>query len=109
MRLHFTRSGTGDDLLLLHGWGMNSAIWGGFLDALRSRFRVTLVELPGHGESGFDPECSSLQGWADAVLAVAPQRALWVGWSLGAQLAIQAALSVPERVTGLKSDFAKER
>jgi pimeloyl-[acyl-carrier protein] methyl ester esterase len=101
MNLHYTTSGTGEDLLLLHGWGMNSAIWGGFPDALADRFRVTRVELPGHGESGFDPERSSLEAWADAVLAVAPQRALWIGWSLGAQVAIQAALSAPERVTAL--------
>jgi pimeloyl-[acyl-carrier protein] methyl ester esterase len=80
---------------------MNSAIWGGFPEALAERFRVTLVDLPGHGESGFDPERSSLQEWADAVLGIAPERALWVGWSLGAQVAVQAALSAPERVAAL--------
>jgi pimeloyl-[acyl-carrier protein] methyl ester esterase len=101
MKLHYTTSGTGDDLVLLHGWGMNSAIWGGFLNALVERFRVTPVELPGHGESGFDPQRTSLEEWADAVLAIAPQQALWIGWSLGAQVAMQAALSAPERVSAL--------
>jgi pimeloyl-[acyl-carrier protein] methyl ester esterase len=101
MSLHCSTSGSGEDLVLLHGWGMNSAIWGGFLDALAERFRVTAVELPGHGESGFDPERVSLEAWTDAVLAIVPQRAIWVGWSLGAQLALQAALSAPERVTAL--------
>jgi pimeloyl-[acyl-carrier protein] methyl ester esterase len=101
MKLHCSISGSGDDLVLLHGWGMNSAIWGAFLETLAERFRVTLVELPGHGESGFDLQHTSLEEWADEVLAVAPQRAFWIGWSLGAQVAMQAALSAPERVAAL--------
>lgn len=101
MKLHCTTSGAGDDLVLLHGWGMNRAIWGGFLDILAERFRVTEIELPGHGESEYDPEHTSLGEWADAVLATVPERAIWMGWSLGAQVALQAALSKPERISSL--------
>ncbi len=101
MRLHSTTIGTGEDLLLLHGWGMNRAIWGDFPHALAERFRVTLVELPGHGGSGYDPVRTSLEAWAEAVLAMAPERAVWIGWSLGASIALQAALTQPERVSAL--------
>ncbi len=101
MKLHTASLGAGSDLLLLHGWGMNRAIWGAFPDALAERFRVTLVELPGHGESGYDPQRTDLKDWANAVLAAAPKRAIWMGWSLGAQMALQAALTEPERVTAL--------
>ena len=101
MKLHTATLGAGDDLLLLHGWGMNRAIWGAFPDALAERYRVTLVELPGHGESGYDPQCTALKDWAEAVLAVAPEQAIWVGWSLGAQVALQAALTEPKRVVAL--------
>ena len=79
MRLHNHTIGMGEDLLLLHGWGMNRAIWGGFPDALAERFRITLVELPGHGESEYDPACTSLDAWTEAALAVAPERAVWIG------------------------------
>ena len=101
MRLHSTTIGTGEDLLLLHGWGMNRAIWGGFPDMLAERFRVTLIELPGHGESEYDPANTSLEAWAEAVLAMAPERAVWIGWSLGAPIALHAALTKSERISAL--------
>ncbi len=101
MRLHTTTKGRGRELLLLHGWGMNSAIWGAFADSLAQQYRVTLVDLPGHGESGYDPEQESLDGWVAQLLAVAPEQAVWVGWSLGATLAQRAAVVAPQRLSGL--------
>jgi pimeloyl-[acyl-carrier protein] methyl ester esterase len=101
MKLNITTRGEGRDLLLLHGWGMNSAIWGAFGDSLAQQFRVTLVDLPGHGSSGYDPERSSLDEWVDMVLAVAPEQAVWIGWSLGSMVAQRAAVLAPQRLSGL--------
>ncbi len=101
MRLHTTTSGEGRELLLLHGWGMNSAIWGAFADSLAQGYRVTLVDLPGHGESDYTPELSSLDEWVEMVLEVAPEQAVWIGWSLGAMLAQRAAVVAPQRLSGL--------
>ncbi|MEN8177972.1 MAG: pimeloyl-ACP methyl ester esterase BioH [Pseudomonadota bacterium] len=94
------RKGNGPDMIFLHGWGMNSAVWGGFADRLAARYRVWLIDLPGHGESGYNAE-KTLEEWSQACLAVASQRAVWLGWSLGAEIAVQAALQAPERVTAL--------
>ena len=93
------------DLVLVHGWGMNAAVW----DTLPETFSTGLtrhpVELPGHGESPFGPLCeggsSALWAWADACLAAAPERAVWLGWSLGGLVAQAAALSAPERIQAL--------
>ncbi len=101
MRLQGHTTGTGPDLVLLHGWGMNAGVWQPVLDSLAARHRVTALELPGHGASPFDPSRTSLRDWAGACLAVAPREAVWVGWSLGAQVALQAALDEPARVRGL--------
>lgn len=92
--------GQGPDLLLLHGWGMHSGVWGEFAELLARDFRVTAVDLPGHGHSRAAND-ASLAGWTDAVLAVAPDHAHWLGWSLGAQVALQAAATRPERVKRL--------
>ena len=43
--------GHGPDLVMLHGWGMHSAVWSDWADALASEFRVHCVDLPGHGNS----------------------------------------------------------
>lgn len=98
--LYCERRGAGPPLVLLHGWGMNAAVWGPFADDLATDHELYLVELPGHGRS---PWCSgtTLQQWADACLAVAPPLAAWVGWSLGVMVALQATLTAPRRVRGL--------
>ncbi|MGD8957778.1 MAG: pimeloyl-ACP methyl ester esterase BioH [Chromatiaceae bacterium] len=100
MTLYHRQLGEGPDLLLVHGWGMNAAVWGPLPSELAQRFRVTVLELPGHGASEA-AEVADLADWAARCLEVAPPRAHWLGWSLGGQVALRAALDAPERVAGL--------
>ena len=87
-------------LVLLHGWGMNAGIWAGLREHLAPDWEIVALELPGHGEAPWEGE-TTLAAWAEAVLAAAPPRALWLGWSLGGLVALEAARRRPERVTGL--------
>lgn len=87
-------------LVLLHGWGLNAQVWDCIVPQLRSQFTLHLVDLPGYGRSsGFS--AMTLQEMAEYVLAQAPQRAVWLGWSLGGLVASKVALLAPERVSGL--------
>lgn len=89
-----------DDLVLLHGWGLNAGVWHNIAAELGSHFRLHLVDLPGYGRSrGFG--ALTLEQMAETVLAKAPERALWLGWSLGGLVASQISLLQPERVRGL--------
>ena len=97
MSLAFCTLGSGPELVLLHGWGMHSAVWLGFAERLAERYRVYLLDLPGHGNSPYREE-RTLAEWAWSCLEVAPERAAWLGWSLGAQIALQAALEQPHRI-----------
>lgn len=99
MTLWHDAQGSGPDLVLLHGWGMNAAVWEPLLPRLQQDFRVTRVELPGHGASPL--VSGGLRDWAEACLAVAPAQAVWLGWSLGGQVALQAALLQPQRISQL--------
>lgn len=85
-------------LILVHGWGMNNAVWTPFLPFLEDKYEVHCLELLGHGKNRSSKEIGqTLESWAMDVLAQAPQKAHWIGWSLGAQVVIKAALMQPER------------
>jgi len=89
--------GAGVDVVMIHGWGMHSGVWRPFAQTLSPCFRVTLLDLPGHGSSRAGADLS-LEGIAQALLANAPERAHWLGWSLGATLALYIAGHYPQRV-----------
>lgn len=100
MSLYCHQVGTGPPLVLLHGWGMNAAVWRPLLSDLAQCFSVNAIELPGHGASPV-ASTASLAEWAASCTAAAPPRAHWVGWSLGGQVALRAALDHPARISGL--------
>ena len=50
-RLYWQVSGQGDDIILVHGWGMNGAVWDKVASLLALHFRVHVVDLPGYGNS----------------------------------------------------------
>jgi pimeloyl-[acyl-carrier protein] methyl ester esterase len=108
MSLYHYRVGRGAELVLLHGWGMNAAVWEPLLPQLSADFAVSVIELPGHGES-LKAIAADLAEWARSCLAVAPARAHWIGWSLGGQVALRAALDAPARVGGLSLIAATPR
>lgn len=101
MSVYLESRGQGPDLVLLHGWGMNGAVWQPLVERLASDFCLQLVDLPGFGQSPPLPNGASLADWSQAVLDVVPEQAAWLGWSLGGLIASQAALQAPSRVSHL--------
>lgn len=91
----------GPDLVLLHGWGLHSGVWEATAAQLAQRFRVTLVDLPGHGLSPAPIGPYPLTTLAQALATTAPAQAVWIGWSLGALAAMQFTLLYPDRVSQL--------
>ena len=92
--------GAGPALVLLHGWAMHGGIFAPLVAALRARWTLHLVDLPGHGRARNDAMPLELDAVADALARELP-RAVWMGWSLGGLVALQVAQSHPERVRGL--------
>ena len=99
LKLHTTVTGDGPDLVLLHGWGLHSGVWSTVLPGLAARYRVTAIDLPGHGRS--PGRLGTLAQAAAAVLEAAPDAAHWLGWSLGGMIATAAAAQAPGRVSHL--------
>jgi len=93
MKLHAETAGRGPDLVLLHGWGLHSGIWTPLLPALTRCHRVTCIDLPGHGRSEATASRFGLDDAAAAAAELAPPGAAWLGWSLGGQVTMAAALA----------------
>jgi len=93
--------GSGPDLVLLHGWGLHAGVWDLLLPKLSAQFRVTRLDLPGHGRSRGLPMPDSLEALAQQVMATLPPRAVLLGWSLGGLVALRMALDAPQRIRGL--------
>lgn len=93
--------GEGKDIVLLHGWGLHSGIWQFLAQDLKDNYRVHLIDLPGFGRSPIPSADYNLELLTQQVLSVAPDKAIYVGWSLGGVVASQIAIDFPEKVEKL--------
>ncbi len=99
--IHYKTIGHGPEVVLLHGWGWHIDIWQVLLPQLKKQYRLTLVDLPGHGKSSIFNQDYSLENIAQEILNIAPKRATWIGWSLGGLVATWIAIKYPSRLEGL--------
>jgi 4,5:9,10-diseco-3-hydroxy-5,9,17-trioxoandrosta-1(10),2-diene-4-oate hydrolase len=108
-RVHYVEAGAGPVVLLLHGGGPGASGVSNYsrnIDALASRFRVVVPDMPGYGRSSkgvsradpFGDLATAMLGLLDALRV---PRAHVVGNSLGGACALRMALDRPERVARL--------
>jgi 2-succinyl-6-hydroxy-2,4-cyclohexadiene-1-carboxylate synthase len=101
--LHLEVSGTGEDLVLVHGFTQSARTWGRFGQVLAGRRRLLALDAPGHGSS-FAVEADLAAGaelMADAVAGAGAGPAPWLGYSMGGRFALHVALARPEAVSAL--------
>lgn len=103
--LQVTEMGAGGaSMVLVHGMGGTRTDWLPLLKRLKDRYKLVMVELPGHGTSPL-PEPFSLEAAADQVDSVIalqkPESTIVVGHGLGGMLALKAMARHPGRARGL--------
>lgn len=90
--LYSNTQGFGVDLVLLHGWGFNSELFNTLVDDYKNQYRITIIDLPGHGRSvNVD---GGLDEWCDEIIKILPKNPILLGWSLGGLLAIKIASKI---------------
>lgn len=101
MSLHVKSHGSGMPLLMLHGWGMHSGMWGGAVEKLAVRAQVHCVDLPGHGDSAPLPQGHTLDDLVHVLAGKFEEPLALCGWSLGGLVALRWAELYPQQITKL--------
>lgn len=102
--LHIESTGQGEDVVLLHGWGMHGAYWQGLVDGLKGQYRLHCIDLPGHGKSVYRDE-QSTEDFVTRILtsieSLTDQPFHLIGWSLGGLISQKMALLHAEKISKL--------
>lgn len=106
-RLRWRMEGSGPALVLLHGWPLDLDYWNPATDALAPRFTLLRFDRRGFGLSEGLPDIHRNAGDLHALLQAAGiGRAVLVGMSQGARLALHFARRFPRQVRALVLDGA---
>ena len=103
--MFLTSSGLHDasPVLLLHGGGVAGWMWDSLRERLEPEYTVLVPDLPGHGRSAGESYVShseTVAALSQLLAAMVPGRPVTViGFSLGAQIAIQLASERPDLVS----------
>ena len=103
IQIHYITAGEGPDVVLLHGFLGNLAVWHLYMmPILRREFRVTTYDLRGHGYSDVTPTGYRSKDMAEDLLglmdALDIKKAALMGHSFGADIALYFAMKHPDRV-----------
>jgi pimeloyl-[acyl-carrier protein] methyl ester esterase len=88
-KLNFKTIGNGENIVMLHGFAIHSGVWQNIADQLSQSYRVTLIDLP-------NKQAFSLEDITTQILAAAPSKTIWMGWSMGGLIAMWIAIHYPE-------------
>jgi len=92
-------------VVLIHGWACDSNYWSAQIEALKTKYTVVAVNLAGHGASERNRTEWSMGNYGEDVATVARQlhnqQIVLVGHSMGADVALEAARRIGDRVIGI--------
>ncbi|WP_439152554.1 alpha/beta fold hydrolase [Winogradskyella sp.] len=103
--IHYTVSGDGPTLVLLHGFLETIDMWNDFIPEFSRSHQVICIDLLGHGQTDCIGYVHTMEDMADAVLAVLIhlkiEKAHVVGHSMGGYVALALAEKAPQLFEGL--------
>ena len=91
--VNYIQYGKGKDILLLHGWGQNIEMMKFLGDNFSDRFRITILDFPGFGESEEPHETWTIDKYSEMleefVKKVGIKKPIVMGHSFGGRVAIR--------------------
>jgi len=103
--IFYTTLGDGPDIVLLHAFPANHEMWLPVAKSLASKYRVTLIDLRGHGLSSVGEPPATMQKHAADVARVSKvagvNRAIFAGVSIGGYILFEFWRTFRDQVRGL--------
>lgn len=91
--INYIDEGSGDVVLLLHGWGSNLKSFSQLINLLKLKYRVLALDYPGFGESSMLERSFSIDDYADVVVdflkELNVEKTILVGHSYGGRIIIK--------------------
>lgn len=91
-KVNYIQYGSGDDIILLHGWGQNIQMMQPLGDLLCNKFRITILDFPGYGNSEEPDEVLGVKDYAmivhELALKLKIKKPTLIGHSFGGRVAI---------------------
>ena len=104
-RIFYEVEGTGNALVLLHGFLENSTMWKSLIPSLSKRNKVISIDLLGHGKSDCLGYVHSMELFSETIEAVLKhlkiRKCTLIGHSLGGYVALAFVDKNPAKVKGL--------
>ena len=97
--VNYIQYGSGKDIVLLHGWGQNIAMMKPLGDPFIDRFRITILDFPGFGESEEPPKPWTISDYVllleKFIKELKIKKPIIMGHSFGGRVAIKYSANHP--------------
>jgi pimeloyl-ACP methyl ester carboxylesterase len=104
-RLFYTSMGTGPDVILIHPTPVHHAFWLPVAEQMADRYKLTLVDLRGHGKSGLGSGPVTIEKMTRDVHAILKAekitRAAFIGCSIGSYILYEYWRRYPQEVAAM--------
>lgn len=93
IKINYEQKGSGDLIVLLHGWGSNIKLFSNLIDLLSRKYTVVAMDMPGFGESQEPPSAWCVDDYVDFVIDFLKdydnKEIMFLGHSFGGRVTIK--------------------
>ncbi len=93
IKINYEQKGSGELIVLLHGWGSNIKLFSNLIDLLSKKYTVVAMDMPGFGESQEPPSAWCVDDYVDFVIDFLrdydAENIMFLGHSFGGRVIIK--------------------
>ena len=100
--ISYRTHGKGNPVVLVHGFAEDATIFNNQVSFLETKYLLIVPDLPGSGQSAYNESINSIEGFAEAIIAILDaekiSKATVIGHSMGGYITLAMAEKFPGRL-----------